>query len=139
MGIFVRSLAIEEKALGKKHPEVAEVLNSIGLVQKKLVDEERNMISFFNLKEKKGEYSSAMTNFNLALDIVRNSLGISHPKVGFYLSNLADVYRKMGQYVEAQQFYIQALQIVEKALGSNHEEVANILNNMGLVHKKNAR
>ncbi len=70
---YKESMRILEKALGKNHPEIAEILNSSGLAKKKI-----------------GLYEDAADDYTRALEIVETCFGAQHPKVGMYLNNLAD-------------------------------------------------
>lgn len=61
---------------GPNHVEVAEVLNSQGLVLKKRAD-----------------YDGAEKLYKRAIDIVVKTFGEKHYKVGIYMNNLGDIWR----------------------------------------------
>ncbi|HEY4932936.1 MAG TPA: tetratricopeptide repeat protein [Terriglobales bacterium] len=116
--LYKRSLAIEEKALGPDHPEVAIRLNNLGL-----------------LYYDQGKYSAAELLYKRSLAIREKSLGPDHPSVATQLNNLGLLYKTQGKYSEAEPLYKRALAIDEKALGPDHSSVAIGLNNLGLLYK----
>lgn len=123
---------------GPNHVEVAEVLNSQGLVLKKRAD-----------------YDGAEKLYKRAIDIVVKTFGEKHYKVGIYMNNLGDiwryviantiqsstssetldlrVYRKRGMYDDALNTYKKALVAIEQTLGPKHSEAAEILHNIGML------
>lgn len=107
-----------EATLGPKHIEVAEILNSIGLVLKK-----------------RGDYDEAQTLYERAIKIIRDTFGPNqeHYKLGICYNNLADLDRERSNYDDALRIYRRALTIIEKTLGSEHSEAAEILHNIGQV------
>jgi tetratricopeptide (TPR) repeat protein len=107
-----------EEAYGPNHIEVAEVLNSMGLVLKKRAD-----------------YDGAEVYYKRAIRIVQDTFGHDqeHYKLGIYYNNLADLDRKRNRYEQALQLYRQALTSIENTLGSQHSETADILHNIGQI------
>jgi tetratricopeptide (TPR) repeat protein len=102
-----RVLAIEEKALGPDHPDVAASLNSLGLLYKQ-----------------QGRYADAEPLYKRSLAIREKALGPDHPDVALSLNNLAALYYNQGRYAEAKPLYKRSLAIREKALGPDHPNVA---------------
>jgi len=96
--------------------EVSEVLNSLGLVYKKI-----------------GKYDKAESFYHRAISIVLETFGNRHYKLGILWNNLADVYRKRVKFPEALDLYEKALSVIEETLGKNHVEAAEIHHNIGLV------
>jgi tetratricopeptide (TPR) repeat protein len=107
-----------EKAYGPNHIEVAEVLNSMGLILKKRAD-----------------YDGAEQYYKRAIQIVHQTFGQDqeHYKLGIYYNNLADLDRKRNRFDDALQLYQRALTAIEKTLGLQHSEAAEILHNIGQV------
>ncbi len=120
--LALRSLAIDEKALGPDHPDVAISLNNLAL-----------------LYETQGKYAEAEPLYKRALAIREKALGPDHPDVAISLSTLAQIYQAQGKYAEAEPLYTRALVISEKALGPHHPEVATVLENMAKLCKKTGR
>lgn len=108
-----------EQTFGPNHIEVAEVLNSMGLILKKRAD-----------------YDGAERYYQRAIDIVHQTFGQNqeHYKLGIYLNNLADLDRKRNRFDRALVLYEKALKSIEKTLGPQHIEAAEILHNIGQVH-----
>lgn len=117
--IVERWLAIVEKALGPRDPNVATALNNLG-----------------TLYQDKGDYAKAEPIFKRALAIRENAVGPGHPDVAKDLNNLAALYYYKGDHSNAEPLYLRALAIVEKALGPWDELVAALLNNLGQLYKE---
>ena len=64
-----------------------------------------------------GNYRSAETLFQRALDIDERNLAPQHPTLAIRLVGLADVLRLEGEYARADPLYERALSIRERALG----------------------
>jgi serine/threonine-protein kinase len=67
-----------------------------------------------------------------ALEIRRETLGPSDPRVAEVLSSLAALYGPRGDLSRAESLFRQALQIREKAFGPSHPEVATTIYFLGL-------
>jgi len=106
-GLFKRVLAIREKALGSRHPDVGQTLHNLAF-------------AYTN----QGKYTDAEGLYKRALVIREKALGTSHPDLAQTLNNLALVYRAQGKYSEAEGLFERALAIREKALGASHPDVA---------------
>ena len=63
--------------LGKRHEEVADVRNSLGLLDKR-----------------QARYSDAERQFRAAMNIAKAVFNDEHSKVGLYLANIGDIQRK---------------------------------------------
>jgi len=81
----VRALAIEEKALGEDHPNVASDLYSLA-----------------DLYNTQGRYAEAEPLYTRALVIWEKTLGPDHPSVATVLRGLATLYRKTDRAKEAE-------------------------------------
>ncbi|WP_353735279.1 tetratricopeptide repeat protein, partial [Okeania sp. SIO2C2] len=115
--LFQRSLAINEKALGVDHPQVALILNNLAA-----------------LYQGQGKYTEALPLVQRSLAIREKALGADHPRVAASLNNLAELYREQGNYTEALPLFQRSLAINEKALGADHRDVAISLNNLALLY-----
>src|SRR5664280_2776218 len=114
--LFRRALAIDEKALGPEHPDVAIRLNNLGLLLKS-----------------EGNYSAAEPLYQQALAIWERELGPDHPDVATALNNLAVLLWTEGNNTAAEPLYRRALAINEKVLGPGHPNVASGLNNLAIL------
>ncbi|CAN0535323.1 unnamed protein product, partial [Laminaria digitata] len=74
--LYKRSLAIDEKALGPEHPNVATSLNNLA-----------------GLFETQGNYAEAGPLYKRSLAIDEKALGPEHPSVARSLNNLAVLFR----------------------------------------------
>jgi tetratricopeptide (TPR) repeat protein len=118
--LYRRALAIDEKALGSDHPDVAIDLNNLA-----------------ELLRDKGDYADAELLYRRALAIDEKALGPDHPEVATNLINLAELLRAKGDYADAEPLYRRALAIDEKALGPDHPDVAIDLNNLAELLQDN--
>jgi tetratricopeptide (TPR) repeat protein len=108
--LYKRSLAIEEKALGPDHPDLAASLNNLAALYK---DQSR--------------YADAERLYKRSLAIAEKALGPDHPAVAMSLSNLGQLYNLQGRYADAEPLYKRASAIQEKALGPG----SNLINIAG--------
>jgi Tfp pilus assembly protein PilF len=113
-----RSLAIDERALGLDHPDVAASLNNLAA-----------------LYQNQGEYARALPLFERALTIWKRALGPGHLHVAASLNNLAGLHHDQGEYARAQPLYERSLVIRERALGPDHPEVARSLSNLAGLYR----
>ena len=115
--LYKRSLAITEKALGKKHSAIANTLSNLAL-----------------LYRQQGKYEKAEPLYKQSLAIKEKALGKEHPLVATILNNLAELYDQQGKHKKAQPLYKRSLAITEKALGKEHPSVATTLNNLAELY-----
>jgi len=114
-----QTLALREKALGPRHPDVAKSLNNLA-----------------GLYQAQGAYTKAEALFVRALDIREKVLGPMHPDVADSLNNLAGLYQAQGLYIKARPLYLRALDIREKTLGPMHPDVADSVDELGILYSK---
>ncbi|MFP6869130.1 MAG: tetratricopeptide repeat protein [Nitrospinota bacterium] len=82
--LYLRSLAIREKALGPGHPDVAQSLGNLAARYKA-----------------QGRYKEAEPFFRRALTIYEKKLRPDHPDIATTLNDMAGFYEKMGKKKEA--------------------------------------
>eukprot|EP00752_Nemacystus_decipiens_P007809 g6974.t1 len=110
--LYERCQAIEEKALGPEHPDLAITLNNRA-----------------QLLESQGKYSDAGPLYERCQAIQEKALGPEHPSLAITLNNRAQLLESQGKYSEAEPLYERCQAIVEKALGPEHPSLATTLNN----------
>jgi len=113
---FERALAIDERAFGPDHPNVARDVNNLGLVLKDL-----------------GDLAGARAAYERALAIDEQAFGPDHPQVAIFVNNLGRVLQDLGDLAGARAAFERALAIFERVLGSDHPNVATLVNNLGSV------
>ena len=111
-----QALAILRKSLPPDHPDIANSLNNLGIVQYEL-----------------REYAAAKQSHEQALAIRRKSLPPDHPDIAHSLNNLGTVQYELREYAAAKQSHEQALAIRRKSLPPDHPDIADSLNNLGMV------
>jgi tetratricopeptide (TPR) repeat protein len=120
--LYKQSLEICVRAFGPRHPQVAVVLNYMGLLYRIM-----------------GKYPEAQSMFRRALEIREEALGPDDPKVANSLNNLALVYHDQRQFDEAEELYLRSLELNTRLLGPYAPEVAYSLNNLGLIYREKGR
>ena len=116
--LYEEALSIDREALGDKHPNVANSLNSLAM-----------------LYQAQGHYEQAEPLLKEALSIRREALGDKHPEVASSLNNLASLYQAQGHFEQAEPLHEEALSIDREALGDKHPEVASSLNNLAMLYQ----
>lgn len=104
---YGQALTRLQQVKGEAHPEVAAVLNNLGV-----------------LHRLHGQYAEAEPLLKRALAIKEQALGAGHPDVALSLNNLAMVYDTQGRYDQAEPLYRRALAIRTQALGPAHADTA---------------
>src|SRR5438552_11137145 len=113
-----RALAIQEKALGPEHPDVAASLDALA-----------------GLDRAQGNYREAERLYRRALAIREKALGRGNPALVLSLNNLAGLYRAQGKYAEAEPLYRRALAIEEESRGPENLSVAASLDNLAGLYR----
>jgi tetratricopeptide (TPR) repeat protein len=108
-----RGVAIMEKTVGERHPELGRALSSLGWAE---------------LRE--GRYVDAERHTRRAIAIRESALGAAHPSVARSLDVLASVFWATGNFAESEKHHLRAFAIREATLGSAHPELALSLNNL---------
>ena len=128
LDLYLKTLSIREKVLGKEHPDTATTYNNIAKVY-----------------DSQGDYPKAL-EWNLkALSVREKVLGKGHPDTAASYNNIAGVYYNQGAYPVALDWLRKALAIREKILGKEHPETSilkqprhNLLHEVPL-HTKGAK
>jgi tetratricopeptide (TPR) repeat protein len=125
---YLRALQIYESQLGPEHPDVASVLNNLGV---------------FYTNEKR--FTEAEQVHLRALAIREKVFPASHPDIAQSKCNLAVVYHSRGDYERASELYRASLQAWEEATAKPPEEYevvaanyADLLRSLGKARKAHA-
>ena len=157
--LYERGLAINEQALGAKHPETATSLNNLaylyqrsgryaealplhkraleireqvsGLLHTNVAQSLNNLALLY---ESLSRYEEALPLHERALAINKKAVGEMHPQTATSLNNLATLYASLSRYEEALPLHKRALEIREQTLGAMHPDTANSLNNLGYIY-----
>ena len=122
--LCLRSIKILKSALGSKHPDVANVIHTLGTTYQR---EER--------------YNDAERLYLRALRMVEDAARAEdvdsfHVQV---LDSLAELYRAQGRYTDAEPLYRRALVLAEGVFGPDGVQLSQILNNLAVLYKYTAR
>lgn len=164
--LCVQSLKILESELGPSHPDVANVIHTLGNTyqqQDRYAEAESHYLRALRIAESaarapdvdslqievldslagihriQGRYADAERLYRRALALAEQVLGREHLQVSAILNNLAVVFKYAGRFGEAVKLYRRALSITTKALGSRHPEVATIYHNLGGIEHARGR
>lgn len=107
---YLEALRILRKVRGAVHPDVAAILNNLGV-----------------LHRMHGQYPEAEQYLQQALSIKEAAHGPSHPDVALTLSNLAQLHVAKGEYEMAAPLYERSLGIYEQTYGPDDLRVARTL------------
>ncbi len=113
-----KSLAIQEKLLGKEHTSTVRSYNNIG-----------------SLYYKMGDYIKALNYLKKSLAIREKTLGKEHTSTATSYNNIGLLYKSMGDYTKTLNYYKKSLAIREKVLGKEHADTAVSYNNIGLLYE----
>lgn len=111
-----KTLSIREKALGKKHYDVATSHNHISCVL-----------------DIQGKHSEALAQNQKAFDILVEVLGKEHPETVKTYNTFANIHNNMANYSEAFGWCQKALAVHKRFLGENHPETATTYHTMGSI------
>jgi CHAT domain-containing protein len=115
--LYLKTLDIQGKTLGKEHPDYADILLNLALLYLEM-----------------GYYEKAESLFLESKSLIEKSLGKEHSQFAIILIGMANLYRQMGQYEKAEPLFLQAKAIQEKSLGKEHTDYASTLNNLALMY-----
>ena len=101
--LFRRAIAIQQRRLGAKHPELGTTLNNLSGL---LLDLNRP--------------AEAEPVARRALSVFDGSVGPEHVRSALAASNLADILGARGLKAQARPLYERALRVFERRLGPNH-------------------
>jgi tetratricopeptide (TPR) repeat protein len=148
---YERALIIDENIYGPDHPNVAWVINNLGMVLKEMGELEGskkhferaleidppNVAIYINnlgwILRAQGNLKGAKVHFEMALEIDENIYGPNHPNVARDVNNLGMVLNDMGDLLGAKKHFERALEIDKKDCGPNHPKIAIYENNLGSV------
>ena len=156
--LCLRSIKILESSLGPKHPDVANVIHTLGDTYERVErysDAERLYLRALRIVDKadrakdvdnlhvqvlnslaglyrvQGRYTDAEPLYRRALALAEETLGPDDIQLSHILNNLAVLYKYTARFAEASKLYLRALSITTKALGPKDCEVATIYHNLG--------
>lgn len=107
---YVEALRIMRKVRGAEHPDVAAILNNLGV-----------------LNRMHGQYAEAEHYLGQALSIKERAHGPLHPDVALTVTNLAQLHVARGDYRTAASLFERSVGIYEKTAGLDDPRLARTL------------
>jgi len=114
---YQRKIAADVQSLGNTHPSVANDISGLAL---------------FYIANKR--YDDAEALLTRALEIYKNSYGLSNILTIRTMATLASVKSRQGKWADAEEFYRTALSQSQSALGPNNIETARVLNDLAFLY-----
>ena len=114
------------------------IVGSVGHCQEGKEEVERLYAKFGELS-KDQKYEEAEKTGILLVAKGEEVFGKDHPSAGFFLNNLAGLYRSQGKYEEAEPLFERALKIREEQLGADHPDTAASLNNLAGLYRSQGK
>ena len=155
---YEQALSIGKEVYGDRHPNVATMLNNIGVAWRVLgepkkaleyleqalgIDKEvygerhpdvaRDLNNIGVAWKALGEPKKALEYLEQALGIDKKVYGDRHPNVAIRLNNIGEAWRVLGEPKKALEYFEQALGIIKGVYGEKHPYVAITLKNMGVA------
>jgi len=155
--MLLEALSIQERRVGKMHPEYAAVINNLGnhyfrrdkLVQARRFMEENvelqrqlsgddavpygvALVNYGTLLKSEGDNAGALDLYQKALTIYAKGYGTDAPRYAYLLENAAIVMTDLGRHEEAEDAYTESLAILGKRFGTDHPEYAFTQRNWGI-------
>lgn len=113
--LFERSLALKEKVLGSRHPDVGMAEVSVAFALYKL-----------------GRNEEALAHNTRAGAILEASLGADHPDLAIYLSNSGEMLNALNRYAEARESFEKAYAIWQREFGADNVNLGYALTGIGM-------
>lgn len=114
--MLTRALALEERAAGAGHPDVATALSLLA-----------------GLQVRRGQYADAEAHYRRALVIDEAALGARHPGVAATLGNLGVTLAMQRRHDEAEPLLRQALLLHSRSAGADSLDALQAARNLGVV------
>jgi serine/threonine-protein kinase len=129
LSVFNHVLKIQQERYGEIHPANAGTYHNMGTVHAKRASA---IATAAGESEQFHCRAKAVSCFQAAARIARDSLGPTHPNVAVSLVRIGLLLLESRQYHNALITFQEALRLRLSAFGSEHRLVANVYNNMGL-------
>jgi tetratricopeptide (TPR) repeat protein len=117
-----RALAIRQSPPSPDRPELAQSLNTLGLIEAAL-----------------GKTVDARAALEQALALREAALPADHPDIAVSLTNLAALYQSQGQTARAERLFRRALDMEERAPPQERAALSQTLNNLAFLYKETGR
>lgn len=128
-----KSLVLRERALGRRHPDVAADAAALAAILHGLCARSKDRASASRYKRE------AASLYRRALEVFAIKFGKRHVEVGFNLGQLAALHQLGGALGEADRLYARALPIQRETFGPRHPQLALTLSNFCELRKAQGR
>lgn len=162
MPLYKRAFEIRRKTLGHDHPDTAETMGSMGMIEmgdqnyreaekrfteamllfERAGDLHKASIMLNNLAylhEEQEKFPQAEKEYRKMLEMREKALRPDHPDIGAAASNLGALCQRIGKADESERLLKRALAIAEKSLGAEDSNVAYAANNLGFLYQSQGK
>ncbi|HEY9787539.1 MAG TPA: tetratricopeptide repeat protein [Candidatus Obscuribacterales bacterium] len=122
IGLLEKALHSQERALGRKSPDVADTL-----------------VELASIYAETANYEQAEALLKRTLEVCGTTYGAAHRYNATELSELGRLYMLQGKYSESYAAYACALKVLESTAGKEHPDVAACLSSMAMVLAEDKR
>ena len=84
----------------------------------------------------RGDYESALENYNKSLEIRKMIVSESHPETAWNYYNIGVVYYKLRDFDQSLNSFMKALSIRKSIMGSQHPMVSHCYNSIGKLYRE---
>ena len=121
-GVYEELLRSQRSDLGDEHPDVAETLHNLALLERSL-----------------GRVQAALSYHEQCLIVLRAAFEPGHPLFGYCYHGIGDMHLQLGDFEQAEASMKQALAVREQALPEGHYMVEVSRLGLALVHYRQGR
>ena len=114
-----QALSTVEEIHGTDHPDTANALNNLAVVEKRL-----------------GKYDAAGAHYQRALTIQKQQLGATHPGTLTTMRNLGLLFEETGRYQQAESIYKDIFETHKTEFGTNDTRTIDSRNNLIEFYRK---
>ena len=87
----------------------------------------------------RGDYESALTNYDKSLEIRKMIVGENHPETAWNYFNIGIVYYKLRDFEQSLSNFMKALDIRKSIMGCQHPMVSHCYNSLGILYREMGR
>lgn len=157
------AVGIRTRALGANDPLVAETLETLGSIYSGEGEYEKSAATFEKARaiyeshiddknpappeygtllvnlagnyHRLGKYHRAEIDFNTALDVLRRTIGATHPIYATSLMGPGNLEMEIGNYEAAEKFYNEAAPLLKSSLGETHPIYVQLLDHRAVLYQ----
>jgi serine/threonine protein kinase/uncharacterized protein HemY len=116
--LLLKSIEIERRLLGEKHPDTLGSINNLGL-----------------LYRHEGKFALAEPLLARVVELRRKTQGEDNPETLICMNNLGSLYRDEGKYEQAELLLTKSFEVQRRVRGEDNPETVAALANLGVLYR----